>query len=92
MDLRVHSNERGDWIPNFSRPLNHWEIEVVKCLFLKLPYKVVIVELEDKVCWLKTKSRFFFYYVLEVGSVEPFPENVVYNAGVSLNVSLLLRR
>ena len=59
MDLRVHSNERGDWFPNFSRPLNHWEIEVVKCLFLKLPDKVVIVELEDKVCWLKTKSRFF---------------------------------
>ena len=41
---------------------------------------------------VEDKEQILLYYVLEVGSVEPFPENVVYNAGVSLNVSLLLRR
>ena len=54
-NLKVHSNERGVWIPNFSKPLNDRDIEIVQCFLTRLQDKVVVVEGEDKVSWVKTK-------------------------------------
>ena len=47
-DLWMHSNESSVWIPNFSKPLNDWEIETVECFLSRLQDKVGIVEREDK--------------------------------------------
>ncbi|RVW23302.1 hypothetical protein CK203_095520 [Vitis vinifera] len=47
-NLKVRSNERGVWIPNFSKPLNDRDIEIVQCFLTRLQDKVVVVEGEDK--------------------------------------------
>ena len=90
-DLWMYSNKKGVWIPNFSRPLNEWDIETVECFFSRLQDKAVDVEGEDKMFWVATKSESFsiksLYSILEAGKVEPFPSSVVWNAWVPPKVS-----
>ena len=87
----MYSNKKGVWIPNFSRPLNDWDIETVECFFSRLQDKAVDVEGEDKMFWVATKSESFsiksLYSILEAGKVEPFPSSVVWNAWVPPKVS-----
>ena len=49
-DLWLYSNERGVWIPNFSRHLNNWEIDMVECSLARLQDKVVVKGGKAKVC------------------------------------------
>ena len=69
MNLSMHSNERGVWIPNISRPLNGREIGIVECFLPRLQDKVIVVGGEDKVCWLEAKNGSFsikyLYSILE---------------------------
>ena len=80
----MYSNKKGVWIPNFSRPLNDWDIETVECFFSRLQDKAVDVEGEDKMFWVATKSESFsiksLYSILEARRVEAFPSNVMWNA------------
>ena len=50
VELWQHSNERGGWNSNFSRPLNNWEIVIVKRFLARLQDKVVEEGKENKVC------------------------------------------
>ena len=50
VELWQHSNERGGWNPNFPRPLNNWEIVIVKRFLARLQDKVVEEGKENKVC------------------------------------------
>ena len=90
-NLKVRSNERGVWIPNFSKPLNDRDIEIVQCFLTRLQDKVVVVEGEDKVSWVKTKSGSFFvkplHSILEARSVESIPTSVVWNVWIPPKVS-----
>ena len=90
-DLWMHSSEEGVWIPNFSRPLNGWEIKTVECFLSRLQDMAVDVEGEDKVYWMATNSGSFsvksFYFILEAGRVEPFPSSVVWNVWVPPKVN-----
>ena len=87
----MHSNEGGTWFPIFSRSLNGWEVETVECFLSRLQDKAVVVEEEDKLLWAATKSGSFsiksLYSILEVGKVEPFPSNGVWNAWVPPKLS-----
>ena len=49
-DLWMYSNKKGVWIPNFSRPLNDWDIETVECFFSRL---------QDKEWMWKGRTRCF---------------------------------
>ena len=49
-NLWLHSNERGVWIPNFSRRLNDREIDIVQCFLTRLQDKVVVEGGQGKVC------------------------------------------
>ena len=58
-ELWQHSNERGGCNPNFSRPLNDWEIVFVERFLARFQDKVVEEGKEDKACWVETKSGTF---------------------------------
>ena len=91
VNLSMHSNERGVWIPNIPRPLNGWELGIVECFLPRLQDKVIVVGGEDKVCWLEAKNGSFsikyLYSILEAWSVELFTTSVVWNVCVPPKVS-----
>ena len=80
-DLWVHSSKGSGWNPSFSRPLNDWEIGMVKCFLSRTQDKVVVEERKDDVLWADTKSGSLFvkslYSIIEEVRVDPFPTSVV---------------
>ncbi|RVW44924.1 hypothetical protein CK203_077943 [Vitis vinifera] len=49
----------GSWTPTFNRSFNDWEMEEVGRLLCYLEGKMVRVDEEDRVSWVKSKDGFF---------------------------------
>ena len=56
----AEGGRRGSWTPTFNRSFNDWELEEVGRLLCYLEGKMVRVDEEDKVSWVKSKDGVFW--------------------------------
>ena len=60
----AEGGRRGSWTPTFNRSFNDWKLEEVGRLLCYLEGKMVRVDEEDRVSWVKSKDGVFFGKVL----------------------------
>ncbi|RVW45235.1 LINE-1 retrotransposable element ORF2 protein [Vitis vinifera] len=90
----VEGDRRGSWTPTFNRSFNDWEMEEVGRLLCYLEGKMVRVDEEDRVSWVKSKDGVFLvkslYKALQPASSALFPSKIIWRSCAQPKISFFV--
>ncbi|RVX14074.1 hypothetical protein CK203_011217 [Vitis vinifera] len=90
----AEGDRRGSWTPTFNGPFNDWEMEEVGRLLCYLEGKMVRVDEEDRVRWVKSKDGVFsvksLYKALQPVSSTLFPSKIIWRSCTQPKISFFV--